>query len=128
MNAYQVHLDLIKCRALRKFAIAGGHGRASNVLSHSEAANFPGLRHWGFIERRGKCTWEWVITKRGYDFLDKLICVPRTAIVYEGKLVKFDGDDTYYNLEPCRIWHRNDYAENQVQLDHGQSLLFGGVA
>ena len=93
-------------------------------MNHSEAANFSKLQFWGFI-RRLNTSWDWTITAKGYDFLDREITVPKFAITFNGRLVRFEGEQVFYNLEPDQLkWHRNHYARASVKLDHGQALLF----
>jgi hypothetical protein len=122
-HANKIPMSYIHQLALRKFAICGGTGRVSRCLTHVEACNFSKLQYWGFIRHLDK-SWEWAITKKGYDFLDRLISVPKFAITFESRLVKFEGPEIMYSLEPCRVWERSDYAKNQVPVDHGQTLLF----
>ena len=110
--------------ALRRFAIAGGSGRAHDCLSDSYLTNFHKLRYWGLIEKRGR-GWDWHITARGYQYLDREITLPKTAITYNGRLMRYDGPQVSFNLDPdALVWTRNDYARAAIKIQGEQALLF----
>lgn len=59
------------------------------------------LRFWGLIEERrgrspdGRAGW-WRVTRKGERFLLGEVTVPKYVLVYNGKFLRFDGEETTF--------------------------------
>jgi hypothetical protein len=123
--------SLVKC--LYKLQLAGGgplNISDSLDLSKGQYTNFAKLQYWGFIEHANPNHSErggyWVITPKGYLFLQDKLTVTRFAWVYRGDVVERTGPDVGVK-DVTGGWHyRPQYArdarphgpQNDLPLNH----------
>jgi hypothetical protein len=58
---------------------------------------------------------EWVMTQKGFDFIQKGIGIPKSVWTYRGDPVRFEGDTCFYldDHEP-KYKRRTKYAEEAL--------------
>jgi hypothetical protein len=100
---------------------AGGPINIKNLgLTRNQWDNFQKLRYWGLVGKATKedgtrAGGEWVLTQKGFDFIQKGIGIPKSVWTYRGDPVRFEGDTCFYldDHEP-KYKRRTKYAEEAL--------------
>lgn len=84
-------------------------------LHRGASSNFSLLKHWGFIVQRPGVRADgsnrigyWRITQKGIEFLNDKMKVPKFAVIYNNKLIRFSDDPV--SVRDC-MTKKFSYAE-----------------
>lgn len=82
-------------------------------MSHSQLANLQKLRYWDMIRKAPNSNakgGEWIITRRGRDFIEGRISLSKKVITYRAEVVKFEGVQVSVQDVTGGWKYRPDYA------------------
>jgi hypothetical protein len=80
----------------------GGPINLKNLgLTRNQWDNFQKLRYWGLVakanrEDGSRANGEWLLTQKGFDFIEKGIGIPKSVWTYRGEPIRFEGDTCFY--------------------------------
>jgi len=102
---------------LARAAVLSPEGWVHTTEIASKGGDYAKLKFWGLIEQKPheddpskKDSGFWKPTSKGVEFVQARCNVPRVALVYNGKLIKFENDNETVSIIDC-LGKKFDYRE-----------------